>query len=220
MKKSEILLKIVIILAHISPLIVFILFYDRPFFASIFYFATGLIAGFLVVGIGKIIEIIKGIYKPESLEFNGINLRLRIVWSMFFLLTSGLLLYYTFYYVPQTGFNAFFILFGIFLMIQGNYQGVLPKKEGMQNSMAANYSDAYGDGFHKKSQALTGRYGFYFGLFITLIFLILPNTQQVAVGGIFGILIIYYLGSWVIIYKNTQIIAESEAKNKINHEKK
>ena len=214
MRNSKSLLKIAIILAHISPLIVFILFYDKPFLDSISYFATGLIAGFFVVYIGKIIEIIKSFYKSESVEFEGINLKLRIIWSVFFLLTSGLLLYYTFNYIPKTGFNAFFVLFGISLMIQGNYQGILPKKEGIQNSMAANYDNAYGDVFYKKSQALTGKYEFYFGLLITLIFLILPNTIPIAVGGIFGILVFYYLGSWIVLHKNIKIIAESEAKTK------
>lgn len=214
MKNSKTPLKIAIILAHISPLVVFVLFYDKPFLNAISDFATGVIAGFFVVYIGKIIEIIKGFYKPESIEFEGINLKLRIIWSIFFLLTSGLLLHYTFNYIPKTGFNAFFILFGIFLMIQGNYQGVLPKKAKPLDSIAATYNGAYGDVFYKKSQALTGKYEFYFGLFIILIFLILPNTLPIAVGGIFGIMVLYYLGSWIFLYKNSQIIAETEAKTK------
>lgn len=214
MKKPKTLLIIVIILAYVSPLIVVILFHDKPFFESFLSFAEGFIAMTFVIYLGKLVEIVKSLYKPESPEFEKLNLRLRIIWAVFCVFTSGLLLYYSFNYTPNLGYNAFFILFGIFLMIQGNYQGILPKKMGLQNNMAALYSDTYGDTYYKKSQKITGKFEFYFGLLIVLIFLIIPNTIQVAVGGIFGILILYYLGSWVIIYKNTQIIAESEAKNK------
>jgi hypothetical protein len=213
MKSSKTLLAIIIILAYISPLIVAIIFHDKPFFESFLGFTGGFIGMLVVVYLGKLIEIIRSVYKPESPEFEKLNLRLRIIWAMFCVFTSGLLLYYSFSYTPDLGYNAFFILFGIFLMIQGNYQSVLPKKMGL-NSFAATYADTYGDIFYKKSQKLTGKFEFYFGLLIVLIFSILPNTKQVAVGGMFGILILYYLGSWVIIYKNTQIIAESEAKNK------
>ena len=214
MKNSKTLLTIIIILAYVSPLIVAILFHDKPFFESFLSFTIGFIGVLVVAYFGKLIEIIRSIYKPESPEFEKLNLRLRIIWAVFCVFTSGLLLYYSFNYTPNLGYNAFFILFGIFLMIQGNYQSVLPKKMGMQNNMAAAYADTYGDTFYKKSQKLTGKFEFYFGLLVVIIFLIIPNTIQVAVGGIFGILILYYLGSWVIIYKNTQIIAESEAKNK------
>ena len=213
MKSSKTLLAIIIILAYISPLIVAIIFHDKPFFESFLGFTGGFIGMLVVVYLGKLIEIIRSVYKPESPEFEKLNLRLRIIWAMFCVFTSGLLLYYSFSYTPDLGYNAFFILFGIFLMIQGNYQSILPKKMGL-NSFAATYADTYGDIFYKKSQKLTGKFEFYFGLLIVLIFSILPNTKQVAVGGMFGILILYYLGSWVIIYKNTQIIAESEAKNK------
>jgi len=214
MKNAKTLLLIVIILAHVSPLIVVILFHDKPFFESISDFMSGFLGGVFIAYVGKIIEIIKGFYKPEKLEFESFNLKLRVIWSIFCLLSSGLLIYYTFNYTPNYGYNAFFILFGIFLMIQGNYQSILPKKVGMLDSIAATYNGAYGDVFYKKSQKLTGKFEFYFGLLVLIIFLILPNTIQVSVGGIFGILILYYLGSWVIIYKNTQIIAESEAKKK------
>ncbi len=213
MKNSKTLLIIAIILAYISPLIVVILFHDKPFFESFLSFAEGFIAMTFVIYLGKLVEIVKSLYKPENTEFERLNLRLRTIWAIFCVLTSILLLYYSFNYTPNLGYNAFFILFGIFLMIQGNYQSVLPKKMGL-NSFAATYADTYGDAFYKKSQKLTGKFEFYFGLLVVTIFLILPNTIQVVVGGIFGILILYYLGSWVIIYKNTQIIAESEAKNK------
>ncbi|MEA5459715.1 hypothetical protein VB796_11720 [Arcicella sp. LKC2W] len=214
MKKPKTLLTIIIILAYVSPLIVVILFRDKPFFESFFSFAIGFIGMLTVAYFGKLIEIIKSIYKSESDDFEKLNLKLKIIWAVFCVLTSVLILYYSFNYTPNLGYNAFFILFGIFLMIQGNYQSVLPKKMGLQNSMTATYGDTYGDTFYKKSQKLTGKFEFYFGLLVVIIFLILPNTKQVAVGGIFGIFILYYLGSWVIIYKNTQIIAESEAKNK------
>lgn len=213
MKNSKTFLIIVIILAYVSPLIVFILFYDKPFFEPFLTFVAGFIGALVVAYLGKIIEIIRSIYKPESLEFEKLNLRLRTIWAVFCVLTSGLLLYYSFNYTPNLGYNAFFILFGIFLMIQGNYQSILPKKMGL-NSFAAIYANTYGDTFYKKSQKLNGKFEFYFGLLVILIFLILSNTKQVAVGGIFGILIFYYLGSWWIMYKNTQIIAESEAKTK------
>jgi hypothetical protein len=213
MKKSKTLLTIIIILAYISPLIVPILFHDKPFFESFLSFTVGFIGMAFIAYLGKFVEIIKSIYKSESPEFENLNLRLKIVWATFCVVTSALLLYYSFNYTSNLGYNAFFILFGIFLMIQGNYQSVLPKKMGL-NSFAATYTDTYSDAFYKKSQKLTGTFEFYFGLITILIFLILPNTKQIAVGGIFGILILYYLGSWVIIYKNTQIMAESEAKNK------
>lgn len=208
------LLKSAIILAHLSPMVVVIFFYDKPFFDSISNFATTFLGITFVAYVGKIIEIIKSFSKPEYIENEYINLKLKVIWSIFCLLVSGFLLYYAFNYIPKMGFNVFFILFGVFLMIQGNYQSILPKREGLKNSVAATYDNAYGDVFYKKSQALTGRYEFYSGLFITLIFLILPNTIPVSVGGIFGILIFYYLGSWIILYKNTQIIADSEAKTK------
>lgn len=213
MKNSKTLLIIIIILAYVSPLIVVILFHDRPFFESFLSYAIGFMGAPVVPYLGKLIEIIKSIYKPESSEFEKLNLRLRIIWAVFFVFTSGLLLYYSFNYTPNLGYNAFFILFGISLMIQGNYQSVLPKRIGL-NSFSATYAHTYGDTFYKKSQKLTGKFEFYFGLLVVIIFLILPNTIQFSVGGIFGILILYYLGSWVITYKNTQIIAESEAKNK------
>lgn len=213
MKNSKILSIIAIILAYISPLIVAILFHDKPFFESFLDFTGGFIGMAFVIYLGKVIETIKSIYKPENPEFEKLNLRLRIIWAVFCVLASTLLLYYSFNYTPDLGYNAFFILFGIFLMIQGNYQSVLPKKIGL-NNFAATYADTYGDAFYKKSQKLTGQFEFYFGLLIVFLFLILPNTKQVALGGMFGIFILYYLGSWVIIYKNTQIIAESEAKNK------
>lgn len=213
MKSSKTLLAIIIILAYVSPLIVAILFHDKPIFESFLGFTGGFIGMLVVVYLGKLIEIIRSVYKPESPEFEKLNLRLRIIWSVFCVFASGLLLYYSFNYTPDLGYNAFFILFGIFLMIQGNYQSVLPKKMGL-NNFADTYADTYGDAFYKKSQKLTGKFEFYFGLLIVFLFLILPNTKQVALGGIFGIFILYYLGSWVIIYKNTQIIAESEAKNK------
>ena len=185
----------------------------KPFFESFIGFIGGFIGMTVVVYLGKLIEIVRSIYKPESPKFEKLNLRLRIIWAIFFVFTSGLLLYYSFNYTPNLGYNAFFILFGISLMIQGNYQSVLPKRIGL-NSFSATYAHTYGDTFYKKSQKLTGKFEFYFGLLVILIFLILPNTKQVAVGGIIGILILYYLGSWVIIYRNTQIIAESEANNK------
>jgi hypothetical protein len=214
MKKPKTLLIIIIILAYVSPLIVAILFHEKPFFESFLSFTVGFMGVLVIAYLGKLIEIIKSIYKPESPEFERLNLRLKIIWAVFCVLTSGLLLYYSFNYTQNMGYNAFFILFGIFLMIQGNYQSVLPKKIGLQNNMVAAYADTYGDTFYKKSQKITGKFEFYFGLLIVFIFLIIPNTKQVALGGIFGIFILYYLGSWVIIYKNTQIIAESEAKNK------
>lgn len=214
MKNSKILSIIAIILAYISPLIVAILFHDKPFFESFLDFTGGFIGMAFVIYLGKVIETIKSIYKPENPEFEKLNLRLRIIWAVFCVLASTLLLYYSFNYTPDLGYNAFFVLFGIFLMIQGNYQSVLPQKMGLQTNITAAYANTYGDAFYKKSQKLIGKFEFYFGLLIVLIFLILPNTKQIAVGGIFGIFIFYYLGSWVIIYKNTQIIAESEAKNK------
>lgn len=213
MKNSKTLLIIVIILAYVSPLIVVILFHDKPFFESFLNFAQSSIAMTFVIYLGKLVEIVNSLYKPENTEFERLNLRLRTIWAIFCVLTSILLLYCLFNYTPNSGYNAFFILFGIFLMIQGNYQSILPKKMRKNNLITA-YSRTYGDTFYKKSQKLTGKFEFYFGLLVVIIFLIIPNTIQVAVGGIFGILILYYLGSWVIIYKNTQIIAESEAKNK------
>ena len=214
MKNSKLILLIATIIAYTSPLLVFIIFNEKPFFEPFVGFVGGFISVAIVAYFKDLIDVFKNIRKTENPDFEQLNLKIRGVWSIFYLLTSGLLLYYSFNYTPNLGYNNFFILFGIFLMIQENYQGILPKKVGMLNSIAATYNDAYGDVFYKKSQKLTGKFEFYFGLSVVLVFAILPNILQVAVGGVIGILIFYYLGSWIFIYKNTQIIADSEAKTK------
>jgi tryptophan-rich sensory protein len=214
MKNSKLLLLIATIIAYTSPLLVFIVFNEKPFFEPFVGFVGGFISVAIVAYFKDLIFVFKNLRKVENPDFEQLNLKIRIVWSIFYLLTSGLLLYYSFNYTPNLGYNNFFILFGIFLMIQGNYQSVLRHEGELKDRFGANHNDAYGDIFYKKSQKLIGKFEFYFGLSVVIVFIVLPNIIQVAVGGVFGILIFYYLGSWIFIYKNTQIIAESEAKTK------
>ena len=214
MKNSNFILLIVTIFAYSSPLLVFIFLHEKPFFEPFVDFVGGFIAVAAVAYFKDLIDVIKNIRKSENHDFEGIKLKLRIIWSIFYLLISSLLLYYSFNYKPDLGYNNFFILFGIFLMIKGNYQSILPKNIGLKDSFAGNYDNAYGDVFYKKSQKLAGKFEFYFGLSVVIVFIILPNIIQVAVGGILGIVFLYYLGSWIFMYKNTQIITKSEAKTK------
>lgn len=212
MKKSIIIIPAILIsLAYLSP--IFILFYFRenlsqsintdgsdPFSAMIF----------IAYGV-HIIRYFKSVFKQQVSDNQLLNNRLKITWALFYLSVSGLVFYYANHYEPNMGYNPLLILFGIFLMIDGNYQTIiLPKKGAFESVVAEGYEEI----IYRKSQRLQGRFQFYFGLVILITFLILPNTPQILLFGIGGIIFTYYLGAWWITYKNTQIIAESEAKSK------
>ena len=96
MKNSKLPLLIATIFAYSSPLLVFIFLYEKPFFEPFVDFVGGFVAFAAVAYFKDLIDVIKNIRKPKNPDFEGINLKIRVVWSVFYLLTSSLLLYYSF----------------------------------------------------------------------------------------------------------------------------
>ncbi len=211
MKKSNIISIILVSLAYLSPIFTTIYFRNElsqsinldgsdPF--------SGMIIGAYIIYLFKYFM---SLWKPPVIDNQILNSRLKVVWAFFYLFISGFIFYYAFYYEPNIGHNPVLVLFGTFMMIDGNYQSVtLPKNTDFENGIGAGYEE----NVYRKSQRLKGRFQFYLGLIIFVSFAILPNTTKMWLYGIIGILTTYYIGGWIFMYKNTQIIAESEAKTK------
>ena len=209
MKKSTTIPSLLISLAYLSP--IFTIFYFRNELAqSIKTDGSDPFSSMILIAYGiHIIRYFKSIFNSQVTDNQALINRLNAVWALFYLSISGLIFYYAYHYEPNRGYNSLLILFGIFMMIDGNYQSViLPKNSAFESRIIQGYED----NVHRKSQRLKGRFQFYLGLAILIIFLVLPNNPQILLFGIGGILLTYYLGSWWIMYKNTQIIADSEAK--------
>ena len=211
MKNRNIVSIILISLAYLSP--IFTTLYFRNELSKTINldgsdpFSAWIIVAYLV----HIFKYFKNLFKPQIVENQALNSSLKIVWATFYLSILGLVFYYTHHYEPNMGYIAVLVLFGIFIMIDGNYQSViLPKNIAFENGIG----EGYEENVYKKSQRLTERFQFYFGLVIVIFFLILLNTLIIWLYGIFGILTTYYVGGWFFMYRNTQIIADSESKTK------
>ena len=211
MKKLKSVPTTLISLLYLSPIFITIYFREN-LSQSINTDGSDPFSAMILVAYGiHVIRYFKSVFNPQVVDNQPLNNRLNIIWALFYLSISGLIFYYAYHYEPNMGYNPLLILFGIFMMIDGNYQSViLPKFLGFESGIA----EGYGDNVYKKSQRLKGRFQFYFGLVILILFLVLPNTPQTLLFGIGGIIFTYYLGSWWIMFKNTQIIADSEAKSK------
>ena len=212
MKKSTIISTLLISLAYLSP--IFTAFYFREKlsqsistdgsdpFSSMMLFACGI----------HVFRYFKSLWKPKIANNQLLNIRLSIIWAFFYLCISGFIYYYIFYKNPNASYNPILILFGIFMMIDGNYQSVIISTNIFvfkSSIRERNKSNIY-----KKSQRLEGRFQFYFGLVIVILFIILPNTTKIFLFGILGILFAYYLGSCWVMYKKSQTIADTEVKTK------
>ena len=211
MKKPIIISVVLISLAYLSP--IFTAFYCRENLSqSIKIDGSDPFSAMILIAYGiHVVRYFKSIFNSQVADNQALINRLNVIWAIFYLFISGFIFYHAYHYEPNMGYNFLLILFGIFMMIDGNYQSViLPKFLGFESGIA----EGYGDNVYKKSQRLKGRFQFYFGLVILILFLVLPNTPQTLLFGIGGIIFTYYLGSWWIMFKNTQIIADSEAKSK------
>jgi hypothetical protein len=211
MKKLNKFSTILISFAYLSPVFIAIYFREK-LFQSINTGSFNLFSGMMVIPYGvSIFRYFKSIWKPQEAENQSIINRSRIIWTFFYFSVLGIGFYYANHHEPNIGYNSLLILLGVFMMIDGNYQSViLPKNVALENGIG----EGYEENVYKKSQRLKGRFQFYFGLIIVILFLILPNTPKMWLYGIGGIVFTYYIGAWVFMYKNTQIIAESEAKTK------
>jgi hypothetical protein len=212
MKKLNKISTVLVSLAYLSPVFMAIYFREK-LFQSINTGSFNLsLVTMMVIPYGiHIFRYFKSIWKTQETENQAIINRSRIIWVLFYFSVLGIGFYYANHHEPNMGYNPLLILFGIFMMIDGNYQSViLPKNIAFENGIG----EGYEENVYKKSQRLKGRFQFYFGLIITILFLILPNTPKMWLYGIGGMLFTYYIGSWVFMYKNTQIIAGSEAKTK------
>jgi hypothetical protein len=211
MKKLNKISTVLISLAYLSPIFIAIYFREK-LFQSINTGSFNLLSGMMVIPyVIHVFRYFKSIWNPQVSENQALKNRLNIIWAFFILSVSGLGPYYMNHHEPNAGYNPLFVLFGIFMMIDGNYQSVIvPKSIAFENGIG----EGYEENVYKKSQKLKGRFQFYFGFIITILFLILPNTPKMWLYGIGGILFTYYIGAWVFMYKNTQIIADSEAKTK------
>lgn len=211
MKKPDLISKMFISLMYLSPLFLAIYFREK-FFHSINTDRFDLLSGMIIVPYGvHVFKYFRSLFKPQVLENQSLNSRLSIVWAFFYLSISVLIFYYAYHNDSDMGYNPLVILLGVFLMIDGNYQSVImPKNVAYENGMG----EGYEENVYKKSQRLRGRFQFYFGLVVFILFVILPNTSKMWLYGIFGIITVYYIGGWIFMYKNTQIIANSEVKTK------
>jgi hypothetical protein len=211
MKKLNIISKVLISLAYLSPIFMAIIFREKLYqsrHTGSFNFFCGLLIMPYVI---HVFRYFKSIWNPQVSENQALKNRLNIIWAFFILSVSGLGSYYMNHHEPSAGYNPLFILFGIFMMIDGNYQSVIvPKSIAFENGIG----EGYEENVYRKSQRLKGRFLFYFGLIIIILFLVLPNTPKMLFYGFGGVLFVYYIGSWVFMYKNTQIIADSESKTK------
>ena len=211
MKKPTNIFKILISLSYLSP--VFAALYLRENLSQFIKIdGSDPFSAMILIAYGvHVVRYFKSIFNPQVVDNQVIINRLNVIWALFYISISGFIFYYAYHYEPNMGYNSLLILFGIFMMIDGNYQSViLTKFWGFKREVA----EGYKENLYKKSQRLKGRFQFYFGLTILMLFSILPNTPQILLFGIGGIIFTYYLGSWWIMNKNTQIIIESEAKLK------
>jgi hypothetical protein len=211
MKISNKFSTISISLASLSPVFIAIYFRER-LFQSINTGSFNLFSGMMIVPYAvHVYRYFKSVLKPQESENQSVINRSKIIWALFYFSVLGVFFYYVNQPKPNMGYNPLLILFGIFMMIDGNYQSViLPKNIALESGIG----EGYEENVYKKSQRLKGRFQFYFGLIIVILFLILPNTPKMWLYGIGGILFTYYISAWVFMYKNTQIIADSEAKTK------
>jgi hypothetical protein len=211
MKKLNKISTVLISIAYLSPIFIAIYFREK-LFQSINTGSFNLLSGMMVISYCvSIFKYFKSILKPQEAENQSIINRSRIIWVLFYFSVLGIGFYFANHHEPNMGYNPLVILLGIFMMIDGNYQSViLPQNIAFENGIG----EGYEENVYKKSQRLKGRFQFYFGLIITILFLILPNTPKMWLYGIGGILFTYYIAAWVFMYKNTQIISDSEAKTK------
>lgn len=211
MKKKNITSILLISFAYLSPIFTTI-FFRNELSNSVSLDGSDPFSAMIIIAYGiQIFKYFKSIFKIQVYENQALEDRLKIVWSFFYLSISGFIIYYAYHYEPDMGHNPLLILFGIFMMIDGNYQYVIsPKNMGLENGIG----EGYEENVYRKSQRLRSRFQFYLGLGIVITFLILPNTHKMWLYGIIGIMTVYYIGGWIFMYKNTQIIADSEAKTK------
>ena len=202
MKKLKSVPTILISLLYLSPIFITIYFREN-LSQSINTDGSDPFSAMILVAYGiHVIRYFKSIFNPQVVDNQPLNNRLNIIWALFYLSISGLIFYYAYHYEPNMGYNPLLILFGIFMMIDGNYQSViLPKNPAFERRII----EGYEDNVHRKSQRLKGRFQFYFGLAILITFLVLPNTPQMLLFGIGGIILTYYLGSWWILFKTHKL---------------
>lgn len=201
MKKPNPAIAVMISLAYLSP--IFIAFYFREKLSLTINtdgfdpFSVPTLAAYG----SHVFRHFKSLWKPQMPDNQSLNNRISIIWAFFYLCISGFICYYAFYKNLNASYNPILILFGIFMMIDGNYKSViLPKiavfKRGIRERNKAN--------IYKKSQRLEGRFQFYFGLVVVILFIILPNTTKIFLYGILGIVLTYCLGVLWGLYKNIQ----------------
>jgi hypothetical protein len=211
MKKLNKFSTILVSLVYLSPVFMAIIFREK-LYQSINTGSFNMFSGMLVIPyVIHVFRYFKSILKPQEAENQLIINRSRIIWALFYFFVLGIGFYYANHHEPNMGYNPLLILLGVFMMIDGNYQSViLPKNVAIKNGIG----EGYEENVYRKSQRLKGRFQFYFGLVIMILFLILPNTTKIWLYGLGGIIFTYYIAAWVFMYKNTQTIAESEAKTK------
>lgn len=212
MKKSNLALTIIIFCAYLSPIFTLVYFRETPFCISFSSIGDQYLSMVFVAYIGHLIKCLRNIKKIENPDSDRLAHKLRIVWAFYYLSIAMLLIFYSFNFEPNMGYNYFIVVFGFFLMIDGNYQVILPKESIITDVGAKTYAVTYGDDIYKKHQRNTGRFQFYLGLLIVITLLILPNTRIMWLYSLGVIFIIYYVGDLWIMFKNKKIISEVKSK--------
>lgn len=167
MKKNRFLLEFTILIGTVIPfIIVYLLKGKAPFIEFDRYLK------------GTLIFIIAAYFYPlyvyqkniNRLSNSKANYRYRVAWFIISLSFSGLYLFEeTLSLSPDNYFKYFFILTGIFYMIDGNYQILVPK-------MGFN---SFNDDeiVYRKMQRNSGRIEFFIGLVLVISCLIVPKSR-------------------------------------------
>jgi hypothetical protein len=202
MKKSNLALTIIIFCAYLSPIFTLIYFRETPFCISLSNASDPFLPMVFIAYIGHLIKYLRNIQTVKNSDSDPLAYKLRIVWAFYYLSIAILLTYYTFNFEPNMGYNYFLVVFGFFLMIDGNYQVILPKESVITDVTAKTYAVTYGNSSYRRYQRNTGRFQFYLGLLIVIILLILPNTRTMWFYGSALIFVIYYSGDLWIMFRN------------------
>jgi hypothetical protein len=212
MKKLNLALTIIIFCAYLSPIFTLIYFRETSFIISLSNTSDSFLPMVIIAYIGHLIKYLRNIQTIKNPDFDPLAYKLRIVWAFYYLSIAILFTYYAFNFEPNIGYNYFLIVFGFFLMIDGNYQVVLPKESVITDVTAKTYAVTYGNSSYRKYQRNTGRFQFYLGLLIVIILLILPNTRTMWFYCSALIFVIYYAGDLWIMFRNKKIISEAKTK--------
>jgi hypothetical protein len=212
MKKPNVILTIIIFCTYLSPVFTLVYFRERPFCVSLSNASDPFLPLVFIAYIGHLIKYLRNTKNVENPDSDQLAYKLRIIWASYYLSIAILLIYYIFNFEPIMGYNYFLVVFGFFLMIDGNYQVVLPKESTITDVTAKTYAVTYGDKNYRKYQRTTGRFQFYLGLLIVITLLILPNTSSMWLYCSGVMFVVYYIGDLWIMFRNKKIVSEAKSK--------